>query len=580
MKMRQNFRQDSNFLSQKYSLFLAVSGSLSTLLISPFLNFDPINMVKLCALVIGAATILPVVVSKNFRGFRHDSKLNRFIVLITLALILIFFINLIINLENLSETAWGVFGRNNGVISYVALMVFFLAALRVSNEHIPLLLRTFRICGNIVLMYALIQIMGLDPFDWTGEGPFSTLGNLNFSAAFLAIHASYLIALALLDVASPWHTRAWFGIVAVVDMFVVWNTTSIQGLGIFGITIVLMAIRKLTLRNFNLLFPAVVVSLTAGAVVFLGSFGVGPLKLLRQETMLFRLDYWSAGISMLIKNPIFGIGMDSYGNYYREYRNEVAANRNYFDRITNTAHNIPIDVAAGAGVAAGLIYLTILLILIFLAMKIIFKSKRNTEIYISLLAIGFIFQQFVSINQIGLAAWGWILLGLLLSSIRSSGNEDSETITADSQRNHPSQKLRSKAQFSSAGASMPLFAYLFPALGFVLGVSLVAGPMSTDIRFLHAVRSGDVELQAGIARGFGGNQFLMENSLKAAVEKNDPMLIDNLATEVVERYPRSYYGWQVLAGLITRSREDRLEALAELKRLDPLNTEIPSEPLG
>jgi O-antigen ligase len=438
--MKQVTQSTSNFLSNYYAAFLAIIGSLSTLLISPFLNFDPINMVKLCALVIGAMTVLPVVAQKTFRGFKEDSRLNRVVIAVTLFLIALFFLNLIVNSDNLYQTAWGVFGRNNGVISYVVLMVIFLAAMRVSHSDLNLVLRIFRMCGNIVLIYALIQILDLDPFDWTGEGPFSTLGNLNFSAAFLAIHASYLTALAFLEETAAWHTRSWFAIVAIVDMFVVWKTTSIQGLGIFGITVVLLLIRKLTLNRNKFVIPAILVSFSSGFVVFLGSFGVGPLKVLRQETMLFRLDYWSAGISMLRSNPVVGIGMDSYGNYYREYRNEVAANRNYFDRVTNTAHNIPIDVAAGAGIVAGVIYLSILLFFGFLALRAVVSSKKNLELYLALMAIGFIFQQFVSINQIGLAAWGWILLGLFMSSSRE------ETLSKKSPRSVaiPSDSLISK----------------------------------------------------------------------------------------------------------------------------------------
>jgi O-antigen ligase len=521
-----------------------------------------------------------VVIQKTFRGFKEDSRINRAVISITLLLIVLFFLNLIVNSYNVYQTAWGVFGRNNGVISYVALMVIFLAAMRVSHSDLNLVLRIFRMCGNMVLVYALIQMLDLDPFDWTGEGPFSTLGNLNFSAAFLAIHASYLIALAFLEETTAWHTRSWFAIIAIVDMFVVWKTTSIQGLGIFGITVVLLLIRKFTLNRNKFAIPAILVSFSSGFVVFLGSFGVGPLKILRQETMLFRLDYWSAGISMLRSNPIVGIGMDSYGNYYREYRNEVAANRNYFDRVTNTAHNIPIDVAAGAGVVAGILYLSILLIFGFFALRAVINSKKNIDLYLALMAIGFIFQQFVSINQIGLATWGWILLGLFMSSSREEALSNIPRGSVAIHKDSFISKQKTNNKSIRPNSSRKFYGFLYPGLGFFLGVSLVWAPMSADLKFYSAVRSSDIKLQAEIARGLGGNQFLMENALKSAVAKNDPALIEDLATELVDKYSRSYFGWQVLAGLITRSQEDRLRALEELRKLDPLNTEIPAEPLG
>jgi hypothetical protein len=118
--MKQVTQSTSNFLSNYYAAFLAIIGSLSTLLISPFLNFDPINMVKLCALVIGAMTVLPVVAQKTFRGFKEDSRLNRVVIAVTLFLIALFFLNLIVNSDNLYQTAWGVFGRNNGFDGYLS----------------------------------------------------------------------------------------------------------------------------------------------------------------------------------------------------------------------------------------------------------------------------------------------------------------------------------------------------------------------------------------------------------------------------------------------------------------------------
>lgn len=579
MRMKLYGHEDSVILSRSYSFLIAIIGSLSTLLISPYLNFDPVNMIKLSALVIGASTILPVTIKNNFHGFKKDSEVSRLIVILAFALILIFFVNLLLNLNNVYQTAWGVFGRNNGVISYVALLVIFLAALRVPYTNVPTMLRIFRICGNLVLCYGLIQVMGLDPINWTGEGPFSTLGNLNFSAAFLAIHASYLISLAFLEDHSPWHTRIWFGLVACLDVFVVWNTTSIQGLGIVAIAIILLTSRKIRFRKRKLFVPFLTLAVGSGLLVFLGSFGFGPLGSLRQETMLFRVDYWTAGISMIRSNPIFGIGMDSYGNYYREYRNLAAANRNYFDRVTNTSHNIPIDIAVGAGIAAGLCYFILLLFLSSIALKLLFNSNRKLDIYLSIMSIGFISQQFVSINQIGIATWGWILLGLLANAQEKHKVEDSRKIELGLSRKTSIQKSRSKEVLARANVMRPTWSRFVLATFPIIGTILIFGPMSADLNFNSAVKSGDVQRQAKISSGFGGNQFLMESALKSAVASNDANKVNEIASMLVTKYPRSYYGWQVRAGLVTLSREERASALAELRELDPLNLDIPNEPL-
>jgi len=56
-----------------------------------------------------------------------------------------------------------------------------------------------------------------------------------------------------------------------------------------------------------------------------------------------------AGIAMLLNNPLTGVGIDSYDDWYRAERGIISALRTSLTRTANSAHNISIDIAAGGG---------------------------------------------------------------------------------------------------------------------------------------------------------------------------------------------------------------------------------------
>jgi O-antigen ligase len=84
----------------------------------------------------------------------------------------------------------------------------------------------------------------------------------------------------------------------------------------------------------------------------------GPLStLLYQDSITYRGDYWRAGIRMISEHPLFGVGFDSFGDYYFRYRDLTSATRRGPLIYTNSAHNYFIDFAANGGLFYLLLYL-------------------------------------------------------------------------------------------------------------------------------------------------------------------------------------------------------------------------------
>jgi len=560
------------------ALALSFTAMFCALAISTPFSFEPINLVKMLGLFVGASILLPNLILMLLSGDKFFAKSQKFILLMCLLFSIFQLVNLLVHRDKFWEISVGVFGRNNGVVCYLALIVLFISSTQIARTNFPLMMRLFEISGNLVLGYATIQILGLDPINWSAEGPFSTLGNLNFSAAFMAMHASSLLTKIFVKPSLPWHTKVWYLLTLLLELFVIWRTTSIQGLAMILIVASLLLHRLIPLKGTLKIAISLAITFCMGILAFLGSLGIGPLGSLKQDTMLFRLDYWTAGLSMAQQFPLFGVGMDAYGNFYRQYRNEDAANRNYFDRTANAAHSIPIDVLSGAGLVAGLCYFVILFYCLFISFRNLIFSKEKIKVQISAVSIGFLFQQFVSINQIGVSAWGWIFLGLLVGKeFNQEPDIENSALRKRKEEKVAYGKQNERTSISKIG-SRPIYWFMV-SISFVPTLIFGLIPFNADMRFSKALKSAGINDQWQVASGSGGNQYLMEYVLKNAVASNNPKTIYEYAKVTSERYPRSFYAWNVRAGLITSSMTERQAALDILRSLDPLNTEIPTRPI-
>jgi tetratricopeptide (TPR) repeat protein len=158
--------------------------------------------------------------------------------------------------------------------------------------------------------------------------------------------------------------------------------------------------------------------LCLAAVSILGILQKGPLAtLLYKSSVTIRGYYWQAGIDMFRSSPLFGVGIDSYGEYFKQYRNPQYSLNYGFDLTSTNAHNVPIQMFATGGIFVGVTYILILISIFIAALKAIMTTSdtRKPFIVIALAAwLSYISQSIVSIDNIGLTIWGWILGGILI----------------------------------------------------------------------------------------------------------------------------------------------------------------------
>jgi O-antigen ligase len=464
----------------------------------------------------------------------------------------------------LNQQFWGVFGRNNGYLAYLCLLVILLTTVLIQDRRFYHKLVDVLVLTSVPMtIYAIIQLAGRDPVSWSFMAPFATLGNVNFSSAFFGLASISATVLALAPKQNP-YLRVFLLAMVAVDLFLILETGSIQGfmiyvagMGFAGFFLV-RAYRPLR----ALQIPYLLLGLLGFALTALALNNVGPLaRFVFGETILFRFDYWYAGWAMTLKNPLFGVGMDSYGDWYREVRGEIATLRTTPDRITNTAHNIYLDISASGGFPLIAAYLVILGFALRAAWRLTRRDYVFNPYFVALFStwIAYLIQAAISINQVGVGIWGWLFTGALIGY---------EMATSKGSTTRPERK--SKVDGSQLPASVALMGIVGVGVGFLLAFI----PFNADAKFKDALQSGNPADTLMRAKAVGATAYHMELALDAAIKANNEPLATEIVNELIDRYPRDFMGWQVRQVLSTGTPEDRERAYERLKEMDPFNPNI------
>ena len=255
----------------------------------------------------------------------------------------------------------------------------------------------------------------------------------------------------------------------------------------------------------------------------------------------------------MIKNhPWFGVGLDSYGDWYRASRTLAATVRRGPSTVSNAAHNVFIDIGATAGIFALIAYLAVVF-LGFRAMWRISKKMQNFDPFIIAIFVawvGYLVQSAISINNIALGIWGWVLPGLLIGIERWLQMEKP--------------RPKSVNDFSS----MAMIA------GFVIGGVIGFFPFNADANFRHALESGDGNKIYAAAIKWPTDMSRILYAARIFESNKMPEKALKLYQFGVENYPRSFDGWLGIYNSTLTSADKKQVALVKIRELDPHNTQI------
>jgi O-antigen ligase len=441
------------------------------LLVTTYFNSqtqDPFNSPKFWVLLLGAAWLLGYLIS--FR--KQSNSLKSRAISFTQILLLLFIGASTLALLAADNSQIALFGdnmRKNGYLTYLALAIFFWAvAVFINSTNLIILYRFILLSAYVVGGYALLQMSGNDFINWSSSGMalFSTLGNSNFAGSAMALLAILSLGGAYAyrkDQITLWLSLIAFGILSIT----IFPTNARQGLLLlaFGIVSLLLVL----IYNFNKKLGLVGLIFAAFGFILsiLGMLQVGPLeRFLYKDSVSVRGYYWRAGIEMFKDNPLFGVGLDNYGSFFKEYR-EVGYPLKYGYSLTSTnAHNVFIQHFATGGIFVGSIYL-ILTAFIFwrgvISLRRFEKDERVLRSVFFIAWLAFQAQSLISIDNIGISIWGWVLGGVVVGLSVPPINE---------QISNQQAKRQNRVRKNQLGLLQPVISTFLTALTLVLVVFL------------------------------------------------------------------------------------------------------------
>jgi len=402
---------------------------LITLFINPKLA-DPFNAPKLYLLICGTVILLSFLIfdGEHLVKSRDTSTI----------LVIIFICALGVGVLLSDVKYQAIFGdslRQTGFLAYFGFAIYLLTFykfFRFDSNHIFYL--AIGLVGSILAVYGIVQYSGNDPFPWINQyNPIiTTLGNPNYSAALMSILATLSFSFIIDRQIATWQ-RIYFLVLTLGLVLTIYLSDARQGLlsliiglGFFTSLKFMKKSRILGSISFFGLFSISIVALA-------GILQKGPLeRFLYKDSVSLRGHYWRAGLKMFKENIFSGVGIDSYGNYFRLYRDPSFPVRYGYDLTSNNAHNVPIQLFATGGLLVGLSYLAIILFIVYHFIKG-FKRLSGSELNLLCGAfaawLAFQSQSIVSIDNIGLTIWGWILGGLIIGLTKTDTPDSHEFVS-------------------------------------------------------------------------------------------------------------------------------------------------------
>lgn len=380
---------------------------------------DPFNTPKLIILFLLGAWMFGNTVS----FFRKNSQINTSLKSPVILFSLFFCCALIFAALFSDEKIIALIGdtqRRNGLLAYLSLVSIFLYTSFIGSFRFITKLFIFTLWTCLVVAaYGVIQIAGFDFINWNNpyNNMISTLGNPNFASSLLAI---FVIVLFFgINMTSYSNTYKIFSLlVIVISIVAIVGSESLQGILILFFSTLVYISLYFQSNKLKFYKPVLIVSFALTAFAILGIFQKGPFReLLYKDSVSIRGYYWRAGIEMFNSNPVFGVGLDNYGDYFKQYREPGYVLKYGYEISSNNAHNTIIQLFATGGILVGISYLLILIYVLYSGIKLIYQTSGNDQkIAIAVFSawMGFNSQSLISIDNIAISIWGWVLGGSLI----------------------------------------------------------------------------------------------------------------------------------------------------------------------
>lgn len=158
-------------------------------------------------------------------------------------------------------------------------------------------------------------------------------------------------------------------------------------------------------------------------------------------------------------------------------------------------------------------------------------------------------QSLISINQIGVAIWGWATTGLVLGYTRSHGND----------KNWPNKTKNRNSKKE-----------MWPAIfGLILGLAIGSPTLLTDANFRSAYTGSSADKLIKAASKYPEDYTRTLVASEALAKSNLMEQSNLLLNHILEKNPRFYGAWQLRYQISAPNSEEQIRAKSMLSRLNP-----------
>ena len=558
-------------VEKKLATYISAGTFIVTVFLLASTSTDPVNVTKLFAL--GGVSVAVFGISLVFGGKALSSNYKP----ILIALSLFDFLMISASLTSkapFSQNYFGTFGRNNGLLTYTLLSLVTVASLLLTRvDSFEKIFYGLFATGLLNIIYCGWVLAFGDFIPW--NNPYGNIlglfGNPDFISAFLGMFIAG--SLAFIATAKTSFVQGMIlTFASLLALYEIVKSHAIQGLVVTagGFAIVGFYVVRSRFKQQFIAYGYAAAVMILGVVAVFGTLQKGPLSFVYKRSVSLRGSYWNAGIEMGKTHPLTGVGLDTYGDWYRRARPPVALiDTPGINTLSNVAHNVVIDFFASGGFLLLLSYLAILVFGFISIIRVTARKREYDRVFVGLTAVWLCYevQSFISINQIGLAIWGWLFTGLLIAYERSTRTEIQEP-------DLPESKAGTSRTKSQTGV---ISAQLVAGIGMVVGMLIALPPLSADSKWYSATRSHDA---AKVEAALVPNYFNPADSYRYAQAVNlfqTSNLLDlahKYALIAVKFNPDYSDAWKELYLLPNASAKEKAQALANMKRLDPKNPDV------
>ena len=512
------------------------------------INFDALIIPKITLLFTLALWILPDLIT-HIKKFFSDPKLL-ILLIISTAIIFQMITVMLLSEAPFEQEFFGRTGRGLGFSTFFSVTVLMLVMAifsKINDSNFIIL--WMGLSGLISSLYSLLQRFGFDIFNWESRTNviIGTIGNPNFQSSFTAMTLIPIIVhfyhKSIKFVAIP--------ITVLIFIFTLYFTQSTQGYIVLAAAL-LVFLLLFTWYGKRLFFLFLISSgAIVGITAIAGMLNRGPLAYyLYKPSVQSRGDFWRSAFSAANAHPIFGTGLDSFGDSFLIYRDRQKI------EMTDNAHNYFLEFAATGGYPLAILNLLIIFLTLYSFISLQKKLGKFDAKLSSIFCAWIVFQMqsLISPGTITLIVWGAILSGFLIGS---------NVKYAIDQKYIKEQE--SKPKFITQTASACLL---------IVGLLIMFPLYKTDrdLKKGLALKNGDIVMKAltaypesSVKYNVFTQEFLKSNLFPQAVD---------LGRKAISFNPNAVSAWALIFVNPQAPLEERIKARDEILRLDPLNTEV------